>query len=90
MRVEVKSIFRATLKSPFQKPLAWLGLCDSWGVMASPLLEELIGTMTAIIGKRGRPRRRPGKLHADKAYDHRRCRDACKRRNIKPRIARKG
>ena len=41
-------------------------------------------------GKRGRPRRRPAKLHADKAYDHRRCRRECRERGIKPRIARRG
>ncbi len=41
-------------------------------------------------GRRGRPRRRPAKLHADKGYDYRRCRDACIRRGIKHRIARKG
>jgi transposase len=40
--------------------------------------------------RRGRPRRRPDKLHADKAYDHRRCRRACHQRGIKPRIARRG
>lgn len=32
----------------------------------------------------------PRKLHADKAYDHRRCRDECRARGIKPRIARRG
>jgi transposase len=52
--------------------------------------EELIDTIPAVTGKPGRPRRRPGKLHADKAYNHRHCRDACTRRNIKPRIARRG
>lgn len=41
-------------------------------------------------GKRGRPRRRPGKLHADKAFDHRRCRRECRARGITPRIARRG
>ena len=41
-------------------------------------------------GKRGRPRRRPGKLHADKAYDSRRCRAECRERGITPRIARRG
>ena len=41
-------------------------------------------------GKRGRPRRRPRKLHADKGYDFRRCRDECRTRGIKPRIARRG
>lgn len=42
------------------------------------------------IGHRGRPRQRPGKLHADKAYDHRRCRRECRARGITPRIARRG
>lgn len=41
-------------------------------------------------GRRGRPRRRPGKLHADKGYDHRFCRADCRRRGIVPRIARRG
>jgi len=41
-------------------------------------------------GRRGRPRRRPDKLHADKAFDHRRCRRECRARGIKPRIARRG
>jgi transposase len=37
----------------------------------------------------GRRRRRPGKVHADKAYDHRRCRAYLRRRGIRPRIARR-
>jgi transposase len=37
----------------------------------------------------GRPRKRPGKLHADKAYDFARWRQACRRRGITPRIARR-
>ena len=41
-------------------------------------------------GKRGRPRRRPAKLHADKAYDSKRCRHECRQRGIIPRIARRG
>ena len=41
-------------------------------------------------GRRGRPRRRPGKLHADKGYDHRRCRRECRAGGIQPRIARRG
>ena len=41
-------------------------------------------------GKRGRPRCRPKKLHAHKAYDSRRCRRECRERGITPRIARKG
>lgn len=38
----------------------------------------------------GRPRRRPDKMHADKGYDHRRCRASLHRRGIKVRIARRG
>ena len=38
----------------------------------------------------GRPRSRPEKLHADKAYDHPRCRRFLRKRGIKARIARRG
>jgi transposase len=41
-------------------------------------------------GRPGRPRRRPEKLHADKAYDHAFCRQALRKRGITPRIARRG
>ena len=54
----------------------------------------LAATLDAIprvrSGKRGRPRCRPKKLHADKGYDFRRCWDECRARGIKPRIARRG
>jgi transposase len=44
-----------------------------------------------LAGKRrGRPRHRPVKLHADKGYDYPRCRQALRRRGIIPRIARRG
>ena len=41
-------------------------------------------------GRRGRPRRRPDKLHADKAYDAKGRRQECRARGIVPRIARRG
>ena len=41
-------------------------------------------------GRPGRPRCRPCKLHADKAYDIRRCRCYLRRRGIGDRIARTG
>jgi transposase len=41
-------------------------------------------------GWRPRPRKRPAKLHLDKAYDYPRCRRALRRRGIMPRIARRG
>ena len=54
----------------------------------------LAATLDAVppvrSGRRGRPRRRPDKLHADKGYDHRRCRRECRQRGIRPRIARRG
>lgn len=56
----------------------------------SRLLLPLLDTMPAIRSPRGRPRRRPGKLHADKAYDQRQLRTEVRRRGIKVRIARRG
>ena len=54
----------------------------------------LVATLNAVQGVRtrgrGRPRKRPDKLHADKGYDHQRCRRECRARGIKPRIARRG
>jgi transposase len=54
------------------------------------VLEEVVDAVPPIRQSWGPPRRRPGKLHADKAYDHRRCRRALTRRHIQPRIARRG
>ena len=53
----------------------------------------LAATLDAVPGVRhgrGRPRKRPETLHADKAHDHRRCRAECRARSVKPRIARRG
>lgn len=41
-------------------------------------------------GQPGRPRSRPHKLHADKAYDYRICRLSLRLRGILARIARRG
>jgi transposase len=54
----------------------------------STMLEAVLEDIPAIRMPTGR-RRRPGKVHADKAYDHRRCRRYLRRRGIKPRIARR-
>ncbi|MFC3169587.1 IS5 family transposase [Paracoccus fontiphilus] len=56
----------------------------------SRMLDPLLDAIPPIHGKRGRPRHRPGKLHADKGYDYPRCCKACTKRGIKHRIARKG
>jgi len=53
----------------------------------------LVDAIPSIIGPRGepgRPRRRPAKLHADKAYDSSELRYALRARGITPRIARRG
>lgn len=55
----------------------------------SQKLEAAIDAIPAIRQCAGRPRHRPAKLHADKAYDSRRCRRALRRRGITPRIARR-
>ena len=56
----------------------------------SMLFEPCVDAIPAIKGFRGRPRRRPYKLHADKGYDYRRCRAHLKKRGILSRIARRG
>lgn len=56
----------------------------------SVVVEELLDAVPPIRQPNGRRRKRPGKLHADKAYDIPRCRKALTRRHIKVRIARKG
>jgi transposase len=57
----------------------------------SMVFEELLDGIEPIKGPgRGRPRRRPEKPHADKAYDDKKCKEALRRRAIKSRIARKG
>lgn len=57
----------------------------------SVMFEEVVDGMEPIKGRgRGRPRKRPEKIHADKAYDSKRCRGALSERGIKVRIARKG
>ena len=57
----------------------------------SKVLEESVDAIEPIKRPgRGRPRKRPKKLHADKGYDFGRCRKALRKRGIKARIARRG
>ena len=53
-------------------------------------LKPLIRAIPAIRSRRGPRRRKPGKLHADKAYDHKELRTWVRTRGITVRIARKG
>jgi IS5 family transposase len=55
------------------------------------LLEAAVDAIPPIYnGRPGRPRFRPAKLHADKAYDFDFCREQLRRRGIQARIARRG
>lgn len=56
----------------------------------SLMLAPTLDAVPAVRHGLGRPRRRPEKLHADKAYDHQRCRPESRRRSIVPGIARHG
>jgi transposase len=56
----------------------------------SVVFEDLLDAVPPIRQPNGRRRKRPAKVHADKAYDIPRCRHALTRRHIKVRIARKG
>lgn len=53
-------------------------------------LLPLLDAAPAIAGRAGPRRRRPAKLHTDRAYDHRRLRKAVQARGVACRIARKG
>jgi hypothetical protein len=56
----------------------------------STMLEAVVDLIPPILMPTGRRRRRPGKVHPDKAYDHRRRRAYLRRRGTRPRIAPRG
>ena len=58
--------------------------------MISMMLEGMVDAIEPIRRPRGRPRKPPQKLHAEKAYDAKKCPEALRRGGIKTRIARKG
>jgi transposase len=53
------------------------------------MLETMVDAIPPVKGRRGRPRKRPKKMHADKAYDSKANRLALRKRGIAPRIARR-
>ena len=69
-------------------PLA--AMLTSAQVHDSKVFEELVDGIEPVRGPKGRPRKRPQKLHADKGYDYPRCRKFLLKRGIKARIARRG
>jgi transposase len=52
-------------------------------------LLPLVDAVRPVRGKRGRPRRRPKSLYADRAYDSEPHRDALRQRGIEPHLARR-
>jgi hypothetical protein len=54
-----------------------------------PLLEDVLGARGDAVQPVRRARRRSEKLHADKGYDFRHCREALRKRGIKARIPRR-
>jgi transposase len=56
----------------------------------SRLFEPVIDAVPPVRQCAGRPRKRAGKLHADKGYDYPGCRRACRKRGVVPRVARRG
>jgi transposase len=54
------------------------------------MLAAILDAIAPIKRPKGRPRKRPDKVQADKGYDYPRCRRAVSQRGIKVRIARKG
>ena len=56
----------------------------------SKVFEDLVDTVEPVKGSRGRPRKRPTKLHADKGCDYPRCRRFLRKRGVEARIARRG
>ncbi|MCU7370306.1 IS5 family transposase [Tahibacter amnicola] len=56
----------------------------------SKCFEAVVNALPAVGGLRGRPRRWPDKVHADKGYDYEHCRHALRHRGIVQRIARRG
>ncbi len=56
----------------------------------SKLFEAMLDLVEPIAGPRGRPRSKPAKLHADKAYDIPRAHAFLRQRGILDRIARQG
>ena len=53
-------------------------------------LIPLIDAIPPVRGRRGRPRQRPGKVFADRGYDHDKYRAQVKARGIRPVIACRG
>ena len=52
--------------------------------------EDLVEAIPAVAGRRGRPRKRPDAILADKGYDSRRFRESLQTKGIMPVIPKRG
>lgn len=59
-------------------------------VADTTMLEQMVDAIPPLKGKRGRPRKRPDKVHTDKGYDSKANRQVLRKRGIVARIARRG
>lgn len=73
-----------------RKGLPLAEMITAANVNETTVLETLLDAIVPVKGKLGRPRQRPQKLHADKAYRSRKNQAVLRRRGIKSRIARPG
>ncbi len=64
--------------------------CTGANVADTTTLVEMVDAIPPLKSRRGRPRKRPDKMHADKGYDSKANRAALRKRGITPRIARRG
>jgi hypothetical protein len=83
-RCDDETVRQALLRAGVKLRAPWQRTWPSARVI--PLLDAV----PPIRGRRGRPRRRPRKLFADRGYDHHKCRRQLRARGITPRIARRG
>ena len=72
------------------RPIPLAEVLNATNVNEVRVLEQVLDAVPPVRGKEGRPRRRPDKLHADKAYGFRRAREALRARGVLARIARRG
>jgi transposase len=68
-------------------PLAWTVTGGNRNDVTQ--LVPLVDSVPPVRGKRGRPRRRPGRVTADRGYDHDKYRRQLRERGITPEIARR-
>ena len=84
---------RATAAARSQTPAVPQSGTQAAGRPESPRIKYGAGSgggRSPVRGQRGRPRRRPQGLYADRAYDSRRHRQELRRRHIAPALARRG